>query len=113
MPKNNDSMNNCTKSIWNAPLYGQKPGTSSNRQLTKNIHQCMERHYINLNKKLDQLSFKQPKRPAQPRREDDRHFYSRVKNLTNIRFSQEEMYLLKHGLNYTLKNRFQPTLPTW
>ena len=63
------------------------------------LYQYMDRHYIHLNKKLDQLSVKQPKRSAQPRREDDCHFYTRVKNLTNIRFSQEEMHLLKYGLN--------------
>jgi pantothenate kinase len=63
----------------------------------------MDRHYKHLNKKLRQLSIKQPKRSTHPRHEDDYHFYTRVKNLINIRFNQEEMQLLKYGLNYSIE----------
>ena len=54
--------------------------------------------------KLDQLLQKKPQRPAQSRHNDDRHFYTRVINLTNINFNKEEMQLLKDGLNYSIES---------
>jgi len=64
----------------------------------------MDRHYQHLNKKFDQLSVIQSNRSTQPQPEDDCQFHTRVKNLTNVRFSQEEMQLLKYGLNYSIEN---------
>ena len=68
-----------------------------------NIQQQMDNHYECLNNKLDQLLQKQPQHPAQSRHNDDRHFYTRIKNLTNINFNKEEMQLLKYGLNYSIE----------
>ena len=63
----------------------------------------MDNHYERLNHKLDQLLQKQPQRPAQSRHKDDRHFYTRLKKLTNIKFHKEEMQLLKYGLNQSIE----------
>jgi len=49
-----------------------------------------------LNKKLDHLLQKQPKRPTHPRRKEDCHFYTRVQNLTSIKLNKEETQLLKY-----------------
>ena len=61
-------------------------------------------HYNFLNKKLVRLLKKQLKHSTPPRKNEDRHqFYTRVKNLTNIRLNAEEMQLLKYGLNYSVE----------
>jgi hypothetical protein len=54
-------------------------------------------------KKLDQLLQKQPKRPTQHRHNEDCRFYTRVQNLTNIKFNKDEMQLLKYGFNYSIE----------
>ena len=72
--------------------------------MDNNIHQETETHYNRLNKKLDRLLQKQLKHSTPPRKNEDRHqFYTRVKNLTNIRLNAEEMQLLKYGLNYSIE----------
>jgi len=63
----------------------------------------METHYNNLNRKLDKLQ-----REIQTKRKTDTYhqctpFYSRTVNLTNIRFSQEELALLDDGLKYSIE----------
>jgi hypothetical protein len=55
-----------------------------------NIQQQMDKHYIHLNKKLDQLQQKQ-RRHLEQQPNVQHHFYTRVKNLTNIRLDKEEM----------------------
>jgi hypothetical protein len=97
MPKNKNSMNSYTGFTWNVHPSGQPPGTSSN-----SIQQQMDIHYKHLNKKLDKL-LKKPKCSTQPQHKDDCHFCTRVENLTNIRFTQEEMQLLQYGMNYSIE----------
>jgi len=66
------------------------------------IQQQMEEHC----KKLDHLLQKQLKQSISPRHnnDNDKHqFYTRVKNLTNVRLNKEEMQLLKYGLNYSIE----------
>ena len=63
----------------------------------------MERHYTNLNKKLDHLLQKQSRHPTTPRDNSKHHFYTRIKNLTNIKFNEEETQLIKYGLNYNIE----------
>jgi hypothetical protein len=64
----------------------------------------MEMNYNRLNKKLDRLLEKQSKHSIPPRQDGNRHqFYTRVKNLTNIKLNAEEMQLLKYGLNYSIE----------
>jgi len=65
------------------------------------IQQQKEEHYQRLNKKLDHLPQKQPKQSTPPRHNDKHQFYTRVKNLTNVRLNKEEMQLHKYGLNYS------------
>jgi hypothetical protein len=62
----------------------------------------MDRHYKHLNK-LDQLLKKQTKSSTHPQYDDNCRFYTRVENLTNIKFNHEEMQLLKYGLNYGIE----------
>jgi hypothetical protein len=69
----------------------------------------METHYNHLNKKIDWL---QQQRQQKKNREGPNHsiqdFYPRIKNLTNIRFNDEELQLLNYGLNYSVE---KPTTP--
>jgi hypothetical protein len=64
----------------------------------------METHYDHLNKKTDRL---QQQRQQKKNREGPNHsnqdFYPRIKNLTNIRFNDEELQLLNYGLNYSVE----------
>ena len=63
----------------------------------------METHYTPLNKKLDHLLQKQLRRSTTPLNNGNHHFYTRVKTLTNIKFNEEEMNLLKYGMNYSIE----------
>jgi len=81
------------QSIW--PIIVQ----SIDYKITKE----METHYNNLNRKLDKLQ-----REKQTKRKADTHhqrtqFSTRTVNLTNIRFSQEELALLNNGLQYGIE----------
>jgi len=67
------------------------------------VQQQMEEYYQRLNKKLDHILQKQPKQSTPPRHNDKHQFYTRVKNLTNVRLNKEEMQLLKYGLNYSIE----------
>jgi len=63
----------------------------------------METHYNNVNHKLDELQ-----REKQTKRKRDTYhqrtqFYTRTVNLTNIRFSEEELVLLNNGLQYSIE----------
>jgi hypothetical protein len=72
--------------------------------IDNNMQQQMEMHYDRLNKKLDRLLQIQPKHSTPPRQDENHHyFYTRVKNLTNIRLNAEEMQLLKYSLNYSIE----------
>jgi hypothetical protein len=62
----------------------------------------MDAYYDRLNNKLDQLQQQQPKHKIHPNH-NNQHFYPRIKNLTNIRFNEEQLQLLKHGLNYSIE----------
>ena len=64
----------------------------------------MESHYNNLNKKLDKLQEEKPNKgeKVQPRNQQF-HYHNRTVNLTNIKFTQEEMNLLNNGLQYSIE----------
>ena len=62
----------------------------------------METHY-NLQRKMDEMQ-----KEKQAKKKTDNHhqrtqFYTRTVNLTNIRFSQEELALLNNGLHYSIE----------
>ena len=70
----------------------------------------MENQYNNLNHKLDRLQ-----KEKQTRKKTDTHhqctqFYTRTVNLTNIRFSQEEIALLNNGLQHSIEKPLKKTL---
>jgi hypothetical protein len=64
----------------------------------------MEFHYNNLNKNLDKLQEVKPNKgeKMQPRNQQ-LHYHARTVNLTNIKFTQEEMNLLNNGLQYSIE----------
>jgi len=72
----------------------------------------MEEHYQRLNKKVDHLLEKQPKQSTPPRLNDKHQFYTRVKNLTNVRLNKEEMQLLKYGLKYIFERPISQQKPS-
>jgi len=63
----------------------------------------MENQYNNLNRKLDKLQ----KEKQTKEKKTDTHllaqFYARTVNLTNIRFTQEEIMLLNNGLQHSIE----------
>ena len=73
-------------------------------KIERKLQQQMETYYIYLNEKLDCLQQKHPKQPRSPHyNEEHQQFYPRIKNVTNIKFKEEEIQLLKYGLNYSIK----------
>jgi hypothetical protein len=62
-----------------------------------------ERHYTNLNKKLDNLMKKHSENTTTPRYDDKHRFYTRIKNFRNINLIKEETQLIKYGLNYSIE----------
>lgn len=91
-------MSSYTKHTWYTQPAGQ---TLIQTTMDSKIWHQIEICYKHLNKKLDYLQQKQPKISKSPGQEDNPHFYTRVKSLTNIRFKEEEMQLLKYELNYS------------
>ena len=63
----------------------------------------MERQYENLNKKLEALKAQQHHLDNKKRTNQVRQFYNRTSNLTNIRFTAEEMDLLNKGLQCSIE----------
>ena len=63
----------------------------------------MERHYTNLNKKLDNLLKKHSENTTTPRDDDKHQFYTRIKNFTKINLTKEETQLIEYGLNYSIE----------
>jgi len=63
----------------------------------------MEIQYKCLNNKLDHLQQKQSKHPKFLQQKEEHRFYRTVKNLTNIRFNEEKMQILKCDLNYSIE----------
>jgi glutamine synthetase adenylyltransferase len=60
------------------------------------IQQQMEIQYKSLNNKLDHLQQIKSKHPNFSQQKEEHRFYRRVKNLTNIRFNDEETQILKY-----------------
>ena len=83
--------------LWSNTWQIIQPAIDSNIQLH------LERHYTNFNKKLDHLVQKQSRHPTTPRHNSKHHFYTRIKNLINIKFNEEETQLIKYGLNYSIE----------
>ena len=71
--------------------------------IDSNIQSQMERHYINLNKKLDNLMKKHSENNTTPRDDNKHQFYTRIRNFTNINLTKEAMQLIKYGLNYSIE----------
>jgi len=63
----------------------------------------MESHYNSLKEKLDCVEAKQRRKVKTRHNNKEQQFYSRTKNVTNIKFIKEEMDLLDHGLQYSVE----------
>jgi hypothetical protein len=63
----------------------------------------MEKHYDNLNKKLDKLINQQHHKNRMNTNAQGHHFYPRTVNHTNIIFTQEETALLNKGLQHSIQ----------
>jgi hypothetical protein len=63
----------------------------------------MEKHYNNLNKKLDKLVSYQHHNNRMNTNAQGHCFYARTVNLTNITFTQEETTLLNKGLQHSIE----------
>ena len=72
------------------------------------LQQLMESHYNHLNKKLDKLQIKLCQQPELKQSTTEhtnkvrQRFCPRVKNLTNINFTKEEMDILNYGTQYSI-----------
>jgi hypothetical protein len=63
----------------------------------------MKAHYDNLNQKLDKLASRQQHKSKTDVNTQGNYFYTRNINLTNIRFTHEEMTLLNKGLQHSIE----------
>ena len=71
---------------------------------TEDCLKCeMEKHYENLNKKLDKLITKQKRTTENNLHNTKNQFYNRTINLTAIKFNKEETTLLDHGMQHSVK----------
>jgi hypothetical protein len=70
------------------------------RSINNYLNLIMESKYKHLDQKIEKLTKSQTDKPRTNSR-----FYPRVVNKTNISFTNEEMTLLKKGLNYSLHNK--------
>jgi hypothetical protein len=67
------------------------------------IQQRMESHYNQLNKKLDNLQDEQRRKMRTRHINLEQQFYPRTINLTNIKFTKEEMDVINHGMQYSME----------
>ena len=63
----------------------------------------MEKHYENLNRKLDKLNNSHQQRTRRAARGHQQEFYPHTVNLTEIIFTKEELELLDMGLQYNIQ----------
>jgi hypothetical protein len=71
----------------------------------------MDGHYKNLNQQLDALQHKQQQKKHNPAHNNQtQHFYPRTVNLTNIKFTSDEMNMLNNGLQHSIT---QPLKKYW
>ena len=81
------------------------------------LQQLMESHYNHLNKKLDKLQIKILQHPELKQSTIEhtnkvrQRFYPRVKNLTNINLTKEEMDVLNYGAQYSIGKPITSYLP--
>jgi hypothetical protein len=69
-----------------------------------NINELNETRYNKVNKKLGQLSATKHKHiTGQHNTTNNKTFYTRVMNLSNIKFNREELNVLETGLNYAFE----------
>jgi pantothenate kinase len=65
-----------------------------------------EARYNKLNKKLEHLrTTKHKHHTDQHNATDNKTFYTRVRNLSNIKFNREELNVLETGLNYVFESQ--------
>ena len=63
----------------------------------------MEKHYENLNKKLDKLITKQKRIMENNLHKTKNQFYNRNVNLTTIKLNKEKTTLLDHGMQHSIE----------
>ena len=77
--------------------------TSIQQIIDSNLQGEMDRHYENLNKKLDKLQKHHHQHTKQATHGHQQGFYPRTVNFTNIKFTKEEQELLDKGMQYSLQ----------
>jgi hypothetical protein len=70
----------------------------------------METYYNRLNKKVDHLQENQPKPTTAARNPRNINFYPRIRNLTDIKFTNEELEILNCGLQHSVEKRLEAYL---
>ena len=80
--------------LYEAHLTGANELNNIWTTLEQNTDTCLnkeiEKHYSNLNKKLDRLTRQQKKETKQTYHNDENQFHERTVNLTTIEFDKEE-----------------------
>jgi hypothetical protein len=79
--------------------------------IEQKLQQEMDRHYNNLNRKIDALQQRQKKKYNTGHNNNQtQYFYRRTVNLTKIKFSNDEMSMLNNGLQHSIA---QPLKKYW
>ena len=68
------------------------------------VTQEMETYYNKLNRKLDALQNKQQDKNRTKEQKIEHQFYNKTANLTQIKFTKEEISLLNQGLQHSIEN---------
>ena len=71
--------------------------------IDSNLQGEMDKHYENLNKKLDKLQKRHPQHTKQATHGHQQGLYPRIVDLTNIKFTKREQELLDKGMQFNLK----------
>ena len=93
------------RQLYEAHLTGANEWNNIWNTLELNIDIClnkeMEKHYTNLNRKLDKLTMLQKKETKQTYQTTKSQFHERTVNLTTIKFDKEERTLMDKGMQYS------------
>jgi hypothetical protein len=75
--------------------------------MEQNIDTClnkeMDKHYTNLNRKLDKLTMQQKKETKQNYQNTKNQFHECTVNLTTIKFDKEERALMDKSMQYSIE----------
>jgi hypothetical protein len=89
--RKNNSNEQLYKTHLECAAYWTNTWQTIQTSIDTKLQQQMNTYYDRLNNKLDRLQQQQKPKHRKYSNHNNQHFYPRIKNLTNVRFNDEEL----------------------